>query len=240
MAPQSSYGVMFWGTRGGEDEKLVEYYAGVFDGPTSLGIPEGENIINNDNGLLYAGRVAWNPFGGVAYSEADLRPCPDRDKFKLALGLNGWYHQDNNRSATLGNFDQWAVGTDLAMAWRGFFFYGELNYRNDAQASVRPDVEAFGVTAQLGYMIVPRTFEVGLRYTEVAWEGTTAMAPATIPIRQADREMLAVLGYYWHGHEMKLQLDFGRVETHDASGDNGPSASSIDEWRGRLQFQIIF
>jgi hypothetical protein len=117
----------------------------------------------------------------------------------------------------------------------------EAAYRHNAQPNNgRPDVEAFGWNAQIGYMVVPEKFEIGLRYAQVSWEGTTGISPPTLPIRQSDRECLGVLGYYWHGHDMKLQLDFGRVETHNADGDAGPSASNIDEWRARIQFQIVF
>jgi hypothetical protein len=231
---------MFWGTRFGEKDDLLEYYAGVFDGPGGIGNVEGPNISNNDDGLLYAGRVAINPFGALPYSEADLRPCADRDSFLLAFGLNGWYHQDNNRSSTLGNFDDWSVGADLAMAWHGFFFLGELHYRNDAQPNSNDDLDVLGWTAQLGYMIVPQRFEIGVRYAEADWEGSTAIMPATVPTNSSGREYLMVLGYYWHEHNMKLQFDFGRAETHFATTATGPNSSNIDEWRGRLQFQIVF
>jgi hypothetical protein len=240
FAPGFAYGAMFWGTRGGEKDDLFEYYAGIFDGPANIGNVEGPNIQNNDDGMLYAGRLALNPFGAFPYSEADLRPCPERDKFIMALGVNTYYHQDNNRSATLGNFDDWGVGADLAMAWRGLFFLGEVHYRNDQQPNANDALDVLGWTAQLGYMIVPQKFEIGVRYAEVDWDGSTAMTPATVPTNSAGREMLLVLGYYWHEHNMKLQLDFGRAETHFAADDNGPNPSNVDEWRTRLQFQLIF
>lgn len=241
LAPQSSYGAMFWGNRGGKDDKLFEYYVGVFDGPTAFGVAEGENIPNNDEGLLYAGRVVVNPFGAMPYAESDLRPCRERDELKMAVGLNAFYHQDNNRSEALGNFDQWTAGADIALAWRGFYAYGEVAYRHNAQPNNgHDDVEAFGWNAQMGYMVVPQKFEIGIRYSQVSWDGTSGFTTPTLPIRRADREYLGVLGYYWQGHDMKLQLDFGRVELHNADGDAGPSATNIDEWRARMQFQIVF
>jgi hypothetical protein len=240
FAPSFSYGAMVWGTFGGEKHDLFEYYAGVFDGPGGIGNVEGANINNNDDGLLYAGRVAVNPFGAMAYAESDLRACPERDGFLMALGANAYYHQDNNRSATLRNFDDWGVGADLAMAWRGLFFLGEMHYRNDQQPNANDALDVFGWMAQLGYMVVPKKFEVGIRYADVESDGATAMTPATVPTNSAGRELLLVLGYFWHDHNMKLQADFGRVETHFAADDAGPNPSSVDEWRARLQFQLIF
>jgi phosphate-selective porin OprO and OprP len=240
FSPSFSPGVMYWGTRFGEKEDVLEYYAGIFDGASAIGIIEGANIQNNDDGMLYAGRVAVNPFGALAYSEADLRPCPDWCKLLMAFGLNGYYHQDNNRSVALDNFDDWGVGIDAAMAWRGWFAQAELHYREDAQPNANDDVESIGWYAQVGYMIVPQTFEVGLRWAEVAWDGTTAAGTPTVPTNSAAREYLLVLNYYWHEHNMKLQFDFGRVESHFAADDNGANPNNIDEWRARMQFQLIF
>ena len=235
-----SPGVMFWGTRGGEKEDRFEYYAGVFDGTGATGTAEGINIQNNDDGLLYAGRLAWNPFGALAYTESDLRACPERDKFLLAVGVNGWYHQDNNRSAALDNADDWTVGADAAMAWRGWFAEAEAHYRNDQQPNANDAIDAFGWHAQVGYMIVPQRFEIGLRYAEVDWDGSSAATPATVPTNSASREYLVVLGYFWHEHNMKLQFDFGRNEQHFGADDNGANPNNIDEWRARMQFTLVF
>jgi phosphate-selective porin OprO and OprP len=240
FSPGFSPGVMFWGTRGGEKEDLFEYYAGVFDGAGAIGIAEGINIQNNDDGLLYAGRVAVNPFGALPYTESDLRPCTEQRKLLLALGVNGYYHQDNNRSTALDNFDDWSVGFDAAAAWRGWFAEAEVHYRNDMQPNANDDVTSLGWHAQLGYMLVPQKFEIGLRYAEVDWEDSTAMTTATVPTNSASREYLVVLGYFWHEHNMKLQFDFGRVETHFADDDNGSNPNNVDEWRGRMQFTIVF
>ena len=38
-------------------------------------------------------------------------------------------------------------------------------------------------------MIVPQRFEIGLRYAEVDWDGSTAIAPATVPTNSASREI---------------------------------------------------
>jgi hypothetical protein len=240
FAPSFAYGVMFWGRRGGEKDDLIEYSAGVFDGSSDTGVVEGANINNNDDGMMYAGRVAINPFGELPYSEGDLRPCPERDKFLMAIGFNAWYHQDNNRSPTLDNFDDWAVGLDAAIMWRGIYAYGEIDYRNDQQPNFNDALDVWGWTAQIGYMIVPQKFEIGFRYSTVDWNGSTAAGTPTVPTNSASREMIGVLGYYWHEHNMKLQFDFGRVETHFADDDNGPNPSNVDEWRGRLQFSLYF
>ena len=89
-------------------------------------------------------------------------------------------------------------------------------------------------------MIVPQRFEIGVRAANVDWDGTTAIAPVTVPTNSASREYLLLLAYYWHEHDMKIQLDFGRVENHFAADADGPNANDLDEWRGRMQFQLTF
>ncbi|MAG58787.1 MAG: hypothetical protein CMJ83_21065 [Planctomycetes bacterium] len=207
-------GLMIYGKVGGENEDLFEYYAGAFDG-------EGENRSNNDRGLLYVGRVAFNPFGGVKYTESDTKNSED---FKLAIGLNAWLHEDDNHTSA---GDDWSIGFDVAAFWQGFFGMFELHYReNDAGAAA--DVEILGWVAQLGYFIIPNEFEVALRYATIDWDNNGTGDSGS-------REYLLVLGYFWHEHNMKLQLDFGRVEDHQ-----GDHADNTDEWRMRLQFQVIF
>lgn len=208
-------GLMVFGAAGsGENAKLIEYYAGIFDG-------EGENSTNNDKGLLYVGRVAVNPFGEVAYTESALKQTED---FRLAVGLNAWLHQDDNHR---GEGDDWAIGFDVAIFWCGFFATAEFHYReNDAGGG--PDVRIVGWSAQAGYFIIPEEFEVSLRYVEVDWDNNgTGTA--------AQREYLVGLGYFFEGHAMKIQTDFGWVEAHF-----GNHANNTEEWRWRLQFQLVF
>jgi phosphate-selective porin OprO/OprP len=213
FAPARQIGLMVYGSAGGEKADLFEYNAGVFTG-------DGENQPNNDEGMMWIGRVAVNPFGGVKYTESDLA---DTEDFRMAVGLNAWVHQDDNRANAQ---DDWSVGGDVAAFWRRFFLLAEIHYRENGQAG--DDVELFGWTAQLGYFIVPHTFEVGVRYAAVDWNNNGTSA-------SAQREYLLVLGYFWHEHKMKLQGDFGRVENHF-----GNHANNVDEWRFRLQFQLIF
>lgn len=221
FAPARQKGAMLHGAFGGEKNDFFEWNAGAFDG-------EGENAVNNDEGLMWVGRAAVNPFGAVPYAEADLRPADKRSKFLAALGVNGWYHQDDGRGADNG--DAWSIGADLAVMWEGFHFGAEIHRREtDRATSAAPpnDMELTGYHAQLGYMLVPETFEVGVRFSEVDWDDAASQTAA--------REMLLVLGYYFHGHDMKVQLDFGRVENRFLTG-----SSNDDDTRLRLQFSFQF
>jgi len=216
FVPGRNSGVMVFGRLGGEKDHLLEYYAGVFDG-------EGENKTNNDQGLMYAGRVAVNPFGQLKYTESDLRPEEKWNKFLLAIGANGYVHQDDNLQ---NQDDDWSVGGDLAAMWRGFSGLAELHYRKNGVKNGR-DVKILGWLGQLGYMLIPETLEVALRADSIDYDNSMGQS--------AQREYLLVLGYFMEGHDLKIQADFGRVERHYYD-----TSKNKDEWRFRLQFQLIF
>jgi hypothetical protein len=90
------------------------------------------------------------------------------------------------------------------------------------------DVDILGWIGQVGYFIVPHEFEIALRAASIDWDNNGNQDSAR-------REYLLVLGYFWHAHNLKMQLDFGRVEDHEGNHND-----NVDEWRLRLQFQMIF
>jgi hypothetical protein len=217
FAPGRQKGANVWGMLGGEKDDLFEYYAGAFDG-------EGENAVNNDEGLMWVGRIAVNPFGGLAYSEADLRSEENRGKFLAALGVNGWYHQDDARGAN--NTDAWSVGADLTLAYQGFFVAAELHYRETDRSGPPNDMELTGWFAEAGYNFTAE-WNVAIRYSETDWDEATGQVSA--------REYLVGVGYYWHEHNLKFQLDLGRTE----NGFLTPT-SDDDDFVVRLQAQLVF
>ena len=218
FVPGRNKGATVWGMLGGEKDDLFEYYAGAFNG-------EGENALNNDDGLMWVGRLAVNPFGAVAYSEADLRSDENRGKLLAALGVNGWYHQEDSRGTN--NTDSWSVGADVTVAYSGVFLALEAHYRENDRTSGPPnDMNLFGWFAEAGYNFTSE-WNVSIRYSEIDWDRETSQT--------ASREYLVGVGYYWHEHNLKFQLDFGRVENHFLT-----TASNDDDYVLRLQAQLIF
>ncbi len=231
-------GMLIAGKFGGESKDFLEYDVGVYNG-------DGQNVANNDDGLSYTGRIAVSPWGQVPYTEADLRPEADRHAFKLTLGLNALYNQDNNGKFAfdtnpLTYEDDYRLGADLTMIWEGFYSQSEFHYRRDHDITER---KIFGWFSQLGYAIIPEHLDVALRYSVADWDYQSSGVATLSAGNQADlptalREYLFVVGYYWNGHAEKIQLDFGRVEDHRKGPDT--SSKDNDEWRLRIQFQIIF
>ena len=213
FAPARDVGLMVYGSAGGEDSDLFEYSFGVFDG-------EGENFTNDDEGLLYAARFGISPFGAVSYVESDLGKS---ESFRLALAVNGWLHEDDDH---VGGRDDWSIGADLVVKWRGLFALVEVHYRENGVAGER-DVEVFGWMVQIGYTIVANELDIAFRTAHADFDHNGNGDAAR-------REYLGVIAYYWHDHFMKAQLDFGRIEDHE-----GDHTDNFGGWVLRVQFQVL-
>lgn len=207
-------GLMLHGTAFGPGSDVFAYAAGAFNG-------EGENAANNDEGLLYAGRVAFNPFGALPYEDGDLGRS---DKFKLALGLNAWRHADDGH---VGDPARSSIGADLALRWAGWHLLGEW-HRTALLADAPDNPSANGAFVQLGCTLLEDTLELGLRSAEIGWNNNGNGDSGR-------REHLAVLGWHVKPGRWKVQADFGRIEDHQGDTDDNK-----DGWRLRLQMQVLF
>lgn len=214
FSPNRDVGLMIFGSMFGEDSDVLEYAFGIFNG-------EGDNRDNDDKGLLWAGRVAVHPFGELAYTEGDLKRS---GKFKAALGINAFIHQDDQH-ADAG--DVLSFGADLAARYAGFFSTAEVHYREEDQVAA-DDPRAFGWSAQLGAMLIEDALEIAIRAANIDWDNNGNR-------NSAAREYLMALGYYLDGHDLKVQADFGYIEDHE-----GRKEDHRDEWRLRMQVQLAF
>ncbi|MBP1604587.1 MAG: Phosphate-selective porin [Acidobacteria bacterium] len=137
----------------------------------------------------------------------------------------------------------------------GLFALGSYFQMTDELSNPLPDrdVDSRGYNLQVGYMIVPKTFEIAVRYALVE------------PDRDVDDaevdELRLGFNYFFAGHNLKLQADVGTV----GYGSNylalplvarrglpplgtrvGVSSSDPSTWQSftdkvaRLQFQLAF
>ncbi|RLB54727.1 MAG: hypothetical protein DRJ42_08250, partial [Deltaproteobacteria bacterium] len=102
-------------------EGLVEYRVGIFNGNH---IGQGGN---DDDLLLYMGRLMFNPFGWVAYDETPGLAGPQ--PFQLSVGINGYVGESQQTEmmvdpatglpapAAIGTQHRNVAGLDLAMRW---------------------------------------------------------------------------------------------------------------------------
>lgn len=213
---------------------LAEYTIGVFGGA-------GQTTGRSTNDNLFAARVAVNPFGDVAYSEADL----DRSaKPLLAVGADyfrntvkkgepmnstyastGWFGGNTTVFATGQKGDIDAVSGDITFKWMGASLTGEYVFAQAERQDNGALLRAHGFYAQAGYMILPQ-LEAAFRYS---W-----MDPNRDVANDQRSEQIGAISYYFAKHALKLQADVGNLHTQTGL------ATSTNEMQYRLQAQITF
>jgi phosphate-selective porin len=214
FAPGRDIGLMIHGSLLGKDADLLDYAFGAFNG-------EGANRTNDDKGLLWSGRVAWNPFGDPGKVEGDWRR---RKPFRASIAVNAWLHQDDQHA---DEGDDWALGVDFAARWRGLSITAELHRLRESRSSA-DDPSALGWFVQAAYAVIDRKLEIGLRTAHIDWDDNGNRDSAR-------REHLLVANWYFDDHDFKIQSDFGWVAFHEGDHDDNQ-----DGWRWRVQLQLTF
>lgn len=211
---------------------ILAYNLGLFAG-------DGRNRLAVNDGLMLVGRLAASPFGGFdANVEADIER---KSKLRLALGVAAARNFSSVRQrSTFGGtydfatFDYTHLTADLTIKWRGFSWLTEFLYRRadepsqtatqDGASATEYSRSAWGFFTQAGYMWT-RHLETAFRYGELF-----PLNP-TDPNLQRRRELGGMLGYYFMGHNLKLQADYFYLPVLPA----GPETHQF-----RLQGQLFF
>ena len=228
---------------------LVYYYAGVFNGSGQTTL-RGAGAANDN---MFAARIAVNPLGDMAYSEADLEGS---EKPLLSIGANYFMNTLNKTGAVLDNINSnyaassgWlgkglgggkfatndkididSYGVDLAFKWMGLSLQGEylLGEAESQRTATKNHLMARGFYAQAGYMIIPKTLEVAVRYSYFDPNDSVANDHIT--------EQIGAISYYFNKHNLKIQGDVGNIHTQSSANPTKPT----DDMQYRLQAQIIF
>jgi|GEM_PF-6783236 len=236
-------GVMVWGLPAGG---RVEYYAGVFNG-------EGNNRNSQQDARdQLAARLVVAPLGALPYSGPALGGPRG---LRVALGVNatlngGWLQEVNgvaglqapSRSCTAAGCsdDQGddariaTLGADAALRWRGLSASAELFRRTAAPRQPGlADRTAEGWYAQGGAFVFPARLEAGVRVGGLDLDRSRPM--------DGTREVTPFVNGYLHGHDLKLQADYGFLSTEvpDARA-GGTRAARLAERRLRVQLQLHF
>jgi hypothetical protein len=144
--------------------------------------------------------------------------------------------------------DETAFGLELAWRNARFSAAGEYflmsNERVDPPPAL-PDVDSNGFYVQAGFMALP-ALEVGVRYAAVEPDEDVDDAGMT--------EVRLVAGWFWRGHNLKLQGDIGQVETEagfaglssiarrglPSLGTRLVTGQDLTDRQVRLQLQLAF
>jgi hypothetical protein len=210
--------------------RRLGYAVGVFGG-------EGRNRLGRTAGLLYTARLEAWPLGPFDdYVEADVERL---HRLRLAVGVNAGYNQNTNRPRSTigtpdpaGDVDYRHAAVDLAMKWRGWSLTSEVMHRRAIGFSAPRTSDGtppatrsgWGAYVQGGRMIATR-WEVTARFSHLAPDRDTD------PTFIRARELGGGLGYYLHGHDLKVQGDYVRV----AEPATGRTTQQV-----RAQLQLFF
>lgn len=244
-----------------------------------------------DSDMMFSMRLETHPLGEVAHDMVDLRGDDKFSDplFAIGLGLN-WFGSDlvnadfrpnadtttaSGRSRasqdTLawtmdGHFRWHGLAVNLEFHWRHteFHYQGNQVGVNGAllRKQLRPtNMDEMGFSADVSYFIIPKTFNVGLRYSMVNgddFEFGNADGAGLLPDAT---EMGLVVGYYVQGHNLKIQMDISYVNyqlvdfrsgaprdpvagialpDRSASSRTNDVPDNLGLWQMRLQLQWIF
>jgi phosphate-selective porin len=239
FVPSRDMGVMvgttFAGSAAGVD-------AGVFNGA-------GESRRQNNRSHLLTGRVYYQPWGAYRLSEGSS-DAGDDPVLHVGAGIRtGTQVQGRTAAGVFDDADnQTAANAEFAYKARRVFATAEYFWMRDAQENPVDgrDIDSRGFHAQAGYMLVPRTIEAGVRYARIDPDTDVASSDVT--------EIRGVVGYYWQGHNLKVQGDIGQVGFDDnfaalpsrarqglpSVGTRLLSGERLRDTQVRLQLQIAF
>lgn len=194
-------GVMLSGIEHGFDWGI-----GFFDG-------SGINTVANDNarGAFYA-RVAYDFIGRSVYDEVPQLKHPAAF---LSLGVSAAYNDvelyapdANGTLVEVGHVARRSAGVDLFAGYDRFTLQAEGYLQVTRAAPGTPRLQRYGGYAQLGFMVLPETVEVGVRGDAITFgEDDGAQT----------KQLAGVVAWYLYGHHLKLQA---RYAYQDASGVN--------------------
>jgi len=234
-----------------QEKYPVNYAFGVFNGVGINLNKLGLSTPGNANELMYVGRITAGILGKPGYPEGDLA---NSQAPQLAVGASYGYNgglqtnttgvgsnnQVSTAMASLGNgrllnqgvVDIGTAGADVVFKYKGFSLQGEGFVRNvDTHDPSKRIGNATGYYVQGGYFVLPEKLEVVGRWS--------AMDPDTRTTQDLMTSGLGGLNWYFHGHEHKVQLDYGEIATRLGAADVG-GAVSLNETRFRLQYTIVF
>ncbi len=180
-------------------DQKVGYDAGVFNG-------SGESVRQTNESVLWTGRVFFEPWGTYTLSEG-ASDAGDSALLHVGAGLRAGKQIRGRTSAGIVEEPDNQTAWNVEFAYKRPRFYSTAEYFWMVDEQNNPasldDIDSHGYHAQAGFMAVPRRLEVG-----VLWSAVTA----DTRVDDADvEELRGVLGYYWQGHNLKLQADLGRV-----------------------------
>ncbi|MCY4614263.1 MAG: porin [Nitrospira sp.] len=223
----------------------TNYYLGIYSG-------SGRATINDDDNMMYMGRIQWNVFGReLKWRQSDVKyhKKPTASISYGAYTVKGrctrWSSSGCgqvsgfDRATTDGQYQVSGMQVGSAMKYRGWSWQHETHWKQikDTEAAAGdPDQERnmFGGYLQTGYFphylisAVPKPLEIAFRYSHV-----DPNVDAGGDLRQ---EFTTGLNWFFAGHRNKLTLDASHLTLEQPN----PNLPAWTEQRVRLQWDVSF
>ncbi len=151
------------------------------------------------------------------------------------------------------------VEVDAAFKWMGLYAQGEYFLASaEAAKTVNPvgyggplgdaggkrKLKSSGYYVQAGYMVLPRTLELAVRYGAYDPNTTSWETPTDTSAQHDQRtELSGGVNYYLYKHGFKLQAtvsSLGREERSLAAGAAPTAYRKLNDLVGRVQAQVLF
>lgn len=216
FAPGREQGVALLGL---SPEKRFGYAVGVNNG-------SGESKSQDDQALMYVGRVFWDPMGEYKLGEGAL-DAPEKSVVHVGAayrtGEPGRGYKTGGAFEDPNNQDAWNV--EVAWKLKRWFataeYFAQTTEAKNTATTLGADVDSEGWHVQGSFMAVPQKLEFGLRYAEVDGDTSRPDGKAT--------ETRGLVNYYWWGHNLKLQFDVGTLDFQDSAPGRNVSLTALTE-----------
>ena len=234
----------------------LRYAFGVFTG-------EGRGVDNDDNNLLYSGRLQWNFLGrDLPFRQTDVERT-ELPTASLAVGaathkgvctrwsssgcgnLDGFTSAGNARQ---GQFRVHQAVQEFAFKWQGFSFQQEFHWkrvidRAEENGSALHRNDLYGGYAQAGYFFsevfdeFPEELELAFRYAYVREPNRPLAAglPSDRNEENIRQEFTAGANWFFSGHNNKISLDYSHLTLKD-----DVLSRNVSDDRVRVQWDISF
>ncbi len=223
----------------------IRYYAGAFTG-------QGRGVQNDDEKLMYAGRLQWNflgrdlklrqtdveftekPTGSISFGAATNVSENTRWSSSGGGNLDGFTSPGSATETGKYEVEQYQAGS--AFKYRGFSWQQEYHWKKIKDRVNNETFDMKGAYAQAGYFFhylipaVPKQLELAARYAFVDEPNES-----NLQVENKREEFTIGANWFIAGHNNKITVDYSKLYL-----DDNVLNRDVDDGRFRVQWDISF
>ena len=222
----------------------LRYYVGAFTG-------EGRGVRNDDEDLMWAGRLQWNflgrdlktrqtdveytelPTGSLSFGAATNTGRCTRWSSSGCGNLSGFA---SPATASNGQFEVEQYTQGFAFKWKGLSIQQEYHWKDvdDTANNTTSDME--GAYVQSGYFFhhlvpaIPKQLELAARYAFVDEPNA-----GNVLVNNTREEITLGANWFFAGHNSKITADFSYLSLEDVVANR-----EVNDNRFRVQYDVSF